>query len=356
MLELPASGAEAENLRPTMPQSTSLRTRRRSNLESAIHSDLRSFDERESEVMNLLDQSHHNLLNSKGNRSQVGQALDGLFGGLNNHRLSCSPEHWQSLIQTCRNHPLLAVVHEDPFTGRAFSKPRGYAGDAQLIDLIYGPEDRMPEPEATPLGLDIYRYTTSAPAAEGVRARRAFIADLIDSTTTEQPGRHMLAIAAGHLREANLTTAMRRRRIERFVALDSDQVSLQEVDRAYGSYGVETVHASFAVLVTNRLQIGSFDVIYSTGLFDYLNQNTGRRLVTTMFDMLKPNGQLVVANFLPGIRDIGYMEAFMDWKLIYRTRQEMVDLTSEINESEIRNLALFAEENRNIIFLHITKK
>ena len=165
-----------------------------------------------------------------------------------------------------------------------------------------------------------------------------------------------MAIAAGHLREANLSTAVRRKRIGRFVALDSDPVSLQEVDRAYGSYGVETVPSSFAVLITNRLKIGKFDLIYSTGLFDYLSQNTGRRLVTTMFDMLKPGGELVVANFLPGIRDIGYMEAFMDWKLIYRRRQEMVDLTAEINESEISHLALFAEENRNIIFLRVAKK
>ena len=214
----------------------------------------------------------------------------------------------------------------------------------------------MPAPQASPLGLDIYSYTTSAPAAEGVRARRGFIADLIDTTTSERPDQHILAIAAGHLREANLTTAVRRQRIGRFVALDSDPVSLAEVDRAYGSYGIETVPASFSVLITNRLQIGTFDLIYSTGLFDYLNVNTGRRLVTTMFDMLKPGGHLVVANFLPGIRDIGFMEAFMDWKLVYRTRQDMVDLTAEINESEIQHLSLFAEENRNIIFLHVTKK
>ena len=102
--------------------------------------------------------------------------------------------------------------------------------------------------------------------------------------------------------------------------------------------------------------MGQFDLIYSTGLFDYLNANTGRRLVSTLFDMLKPRGQLVVANFLPGIRDIGFMEAFMDWKLIYRTRQDMVDLTMEIEESDLRDMTLFAEENRNIIFLRVTKK
>ena len=343
-------------LRQFMSSTSTLTTRRRNALQETLSNERKSLAERQIEVSVLLDESYRLLTEAHGNKEMVGRALDGLFGTLNQQRLGSSDEDWQQLIKQCREHALLSVIHEDPFTGRAFQKPRGYAGDAEMIDMIYGPEDRMPEPAATPLGLDIYRYTSFAPAAEGVRARRAYIADLIDETTTRKPGQEILAIAAGHLREAHLTTSVRRGRIGRFVALDSDAVSLQEVQRAYGSYGVETVPASFGVLITNRLNIGQFDLVYSTGLFDYLNENTGRRLVTTMFDMLKPGGEMVVANFLPGIRDIGYMETFMDWKLIYRTRQDMVNLTAEIDESEISNLSLFAEENQNIIFLRVAKK
>lgn len=312
--------------------------------------------ERGTELSVLLDDTYHLLLDSNGNRDQVGQALDGLFGGLYRDKLSSTDESWQAAIEQCRLHPLLRTIHEDPFTGRAFAKPRGYAGDAELLDLIYGPEERWPEPKATALGLDIYRYTSAAPAAEGVRARRGFVANLIDRTTAEKPGQHILAIAAGHLREAQLTASVRRGKIGRLVALDADPVSLKEVDRAYGTYGVESVAAPFSMLITNRVQVGQFDLIYSTGLFDYLNKSTGRRLVSTLFRMLNPGGKLVVANFMPGIRDVGYMEAFMDWKLIYRNRQDMVDLTMEVSESEIRDVTLFAEDSRNIIFVEVTKQ
>jgi hypothetical protein len=102
--------------------------------------------------------------------------------------------------------------------------------------------------------------------------------------------------------------------------------------------------------------LGQFDLVYTTGLFDYLNQSTGQHLVTTLFRMLRPGGKLVVANFLPGIRDVGFMETYMDWNLIYRNRQSMVDLTAQIDESDIRNLTLFTEENRNIIFIQVTKQ
>lgn len=318
--------------------------------------DTQVFSSREVELAELLDQTHELLLDSDGNQATVFRALDGLFGGLQLQKMSCTPEEWRRQVQACRNHALLPMIHQDPFTYRAFSKPRGYAGDAEMMDLIYAPEERWPEPHATPLGLQIYRFTSAAPAAEGVRARRAFIADLIDYSSSSKPNQHILAVAAGHLREASITTAVRRRRFGRFVAMDVDAVSLKEVDRAYGPYGVETVPAPFVSLIKNRVNVGRFDLIYSTGLFDYLSETIGCRLVTTLFSMLNPGGQLIIANFMPAIRDIGYMEAFMDWNLIYRTRRDMVNLTTDIDEAEIRDLSIFAEDSRNIIFFRLTKR
>jgi extracellular factor (EF) 3-hydroxypalmitic acid methyl ester biosynthesis protein len=95
--------------------------------------------------------------------------------------------------------------------------------------------------------------------------------------------------------------------------------------------------------------------VYSTGLFDYLDARVGRRLVTAMFQMLRPGGSLVVANFLPGIRDIGYMEAFMDWRLVYRNRLDMVELTMDIPEEKVKSVNITSEDCKNIIFLELTR-
>jgi hypothetical protein len=35
--------------------------------------------------------------------------------------------------------------------------------------------------------------------------------------------------------------------------------------------------------------------------------------------MLKPGGRLLVANFLHDLPNVGYMESFMGWPLIYRS-------------------------------------
>jgi len=286
----------------------------------------------------------------------VSRSLDRLFDSLRSRKLTAEPQQWDGLVNTARQHPLRKIIHTDPFTRRAFDKPRGYAGDAELLDFIYGREEQWPAPRASSIGRHIFDYTTACPASEGVLARRGFIADLIDRLAVESHRPHILSVASGHLREAGLAAAVKRRRIGRLVALDADAESLKEVQKCYSCLGVETVQAQIRGLLTNRLDLGKFDLVYTTGLFDYLQQSLGRRLVSNMFGMLRPGGQLVVANFLPGIHDVGYMEAYMDWFLIYRTRKDMVDLTMEIPEKEIREIALFAEENENIIFLQVLRR
>ena len=281
--------------------------------------------------------------------------MDELFHGLEAQRRAVAPAEWQACIEACHRHPIRHLVHQDPFTYRAYAKPRGYAGDAEMLDFIYGREEGWSPPLATPLGQQIFDYTTQAPAAEGVRARRAFIAALIDRMAAEDRNLEILSVAAGHLREASLCATVKRRRFRRFLALDTDGISLGEVQRSYGRYGVEVVAANVRRLIARKLALGHFDLVYSTGLFDYVGPAAGRRLVAVMFDLLKPAGRLVVANFLPGIRDRGYMEAYMDWRLVYRTRHEMVDITMEIPQRLIRDITLFAEENQNIIFVQVRR-
>ena len=300
----------------------------------------------------LLNQVYGKLIEGK-----IAEGMDDLLLGLQTRLQSSSDQEWAEFVSMCLHHPIKELLHQDPFTHRAFTKPRGYAGDAVLIDYIYGREEHWPLPEeTTEMGRRIFDYTSASPAPEGVRARREYIANMLDRLVEEIERPHVLSIAAGHMREAILSSAVRRRKLGRLVALDSDTDSLEEIDRSYGRYGIEVVPASIRQVLTRKTNLGDFDLVYTTGLFDYLQQSTAQRLTSAMFDLLRPRGRLLVANFLTGIRDIGYMESFMDWKLIYRTRQEMLEVSAEIPQAEIRDIRIFTEENQNIIFLQITKR
>jgi hypothetical protein len=50
------------------------------------------------------------------------------------------------------------------------------------------------------------------------------------------------------------------------------------------------------------------------------------------------------------------MESFMDWKLIYRSHPQMLDLAMSIDRSRIHDIRLKTEESQHIVFLLVTKK
>lgn len=264
-------------------------------------------------------------------------------------------DEWKKRIKLIRESKLLSLVHQDPFTYRAFTKPRGYAGDAVMMDFIYSQEENWQRPEASELGQSVFQYTTNAAASAGVRSRREFIAECLDDVARTHVSPSALAIACGHLREASMSSAVRRRRFKEFLALDADADSLKEVDRSYSRYGIRTYLADIRKMLTGRLDYGKFDLIYSTGLYDYLNAKIAKKLTRHLFSMLQPGGKLVIANFLPTIDDIGYMEACMDWFLIYRDRFDMLGLTELIEQSEIQGVTISVEENQNIVFLEVVR-
>lgn len=72
-----------------------------------------------------------------------------------------------------------------------------------------------------------------------------------------------------------------------------------------------------------------------------------------LFEHLKPGGRLLIANFLPGIKECGYMEAFMDWKLIYRTVDQFVELTAPLSRY-VNNT--FTDVNRYVVYVELMKK
>ena len=294
-------------------------------------------------------------LRTQENPAAISDVVRRLFVECKRLRDHLAPDEWSHCVKQIRDSSLLELVHQDPFTHRAFTKPRGYAGDAVMMDYIYGVEEDWTPPNSSALGAGVFQYTTSAAASAGVRSRREFIAEKLDEVARTTMSPDVLAIACGHLREASMSSAVRRGKFGRFVASDADAESLGEVDRAYGRLGVSTQIADIRKMLTGKLDFGTFDLVYSTGLYDYLNEKIGKRLTYHLFSMLKPGGKLVVANFLPTIDDIGYMEACMDWFLIYRDRIDMIGLTELIDQSEIRDIRVSVEENQNIIFLEITR-
>src|SRR5574341_374332 len=285
------------------------------------------------------------------------EALDTLFDGLYQLRRSASPEDWRQFIHdTCITHPLRHVLHQEPITRRSSEKPRGYSGDAVLLDLIY--RERCAETiidHSSTLGKMIYTYNIERPSAKSLRLRRDLIATMIDEVAVKTPAPDILSIACGHMRELSLTRAFPARRLGRIVGLDHDPETIHYVQQHLAEQGVQTVHANALHLLKDPLALGQFDLIYVSGLCDYLNQTMAQRIAQVMFKMLKPGGRMLIINAVPAFVDACYMEAFMGWDLIYRDLDELAEIAAALPREDIAKQDIFLEEAQHFAFLLIER-
>jgi extracellular factor (EF) 3-hydroxypalmitic acid methyl ester biosynthesis protein len=274
--------------------------------------------------------------------------------GLNTVRNAVTPAEWGAMINNdIAPHPIRPKLHEDPFTRRAYEKPRGYPGDAPLLDLIYG--DVPPSERPTPFGERLHRWAGTQPACSSVKERRRILASLIDQIAAEHPMPRIFSLACGHLREAQASEAVRGGAVREFVAVDQDTESLALIEREQRKHRVTPVHLTVRRFLTSPTSLGSFDLVYAAGLYDYLEERVAAALTKAMFSALRPGGTLLVANFAPELRDIGYMEAIMDWNLIYRTEVEVARFVSGIPAGEIAQTTITRDSGRNVIYLSLRK-
>jgi hypothetical protein len=74
-----------------------------------------------------------------------------------------------------------------------------------------------------------------------------------------------------------------------------------------------------------------------------------------MFTMLRPGGTLFIANFAPELIDIGYMEALMDWVLIYRNEAQIDRLAASVPEKQIASRDVSRDVTGNVVHLVLSR-
>ncbi|WP_187272983.1 class I SAM-dependent methyltransferase [Methylobacterium sp. WL69] len=242
---------------------------------------------------------------------------------------------------------------EDPYTHHAFTKPRGFAGDASLIDLFYG--HRSGAEAETSTGRFLFETLMRFPSCESVRFRRGYYGAFIDRVTSEQGGKaDVLAIACGHMREAKFSRAVTDGAVN-LTGIDSDPLAVAEAQRSLALPNVTVRNDSVIDFIRRRAWGETYDGIYASGLFDYLDVRIGRKVVETAFTALRPGGTLSIANYLPTIVEQGYMDLVMDWRLIYRTSSDMLVLTTNLPQDQA-DVMVWTDPLDAVVYLTVTKR
>lgn len=183
--------------------------------------------------------------------------------------LAAQNEALANFRNVCQRHPLHQIALQDPFTARAFNKPRGYAGDAVMLDYIYRPRHL----QLSELGAAVHMMTTGVSAARSILWRRDHLGAEISKTAGRVRNGRILSVASGHLRELDIVRSMVPHRDFEIVALDQDGKSLQEAVNSNPDFNIRPLNKSISYLFKAE-DNSKYDLIYSAGLFDYLPANT----------------------------------------------------------------------------------
>lgn len=258
-------------------------------------------------------------------------------------------------------HPLVLC---SPFLHRTFTKPLGYAGDYEMVNMML----RSPYEGSSTFAKILNSALLNTEPVVAHRNRIDYLLELLRDETRQRAHTERTRIfnlACGPAVE-----------IGRFLT-ECEESDLAEIDLL--DFNAETLHDTGERLRQERQKAGretplrfyqrsvhqllkasaqggdneftGYDVVYCAGLFDYLSQRVCARLVELFCTMAKPGGKVVVTNVASCNPRIAWMEYLMEWNLIYRDEREMFDLVPK--HMKIRDSRVLADATGVNLFLEI---
>lgn len=258
-------------------------------------------------------------------------------------------------------HPLMMC---SPFMYRAYSKPLGYAGDYQMVQMMLSDPWEGSNTFAKILNASALRH--NAPAAHRNRIDLLLQALRLESQRAASEGRRLkvLNIGCGPAVE-----------VERFIETEelANQVDITLVD-----FNLETldyvrkkilpkarelrpnmrveieqrsVHEIIQLSIEGKAaDVTNFDLIYSAGLFDYFRDTTCGFLIQHFYSQVHPGGQVIVSNVTPQHSSEAIMGLVMEWTLELRDEKQMLTLAPGLGRQEV-----YSDSTGVNVFLSVRK-
>ena len=225
---------------------------------------------------------------------------------------------------------------------RGYTKPLGYPGDFELMNLVYDWTRNGPTVYSQllhRLGLDV---------GEFMKNRMEAVLKEIEALVAEK-GRNriarVLSLGSGPAREVELYLSNRglQTRHVAFTLIDQEQAALNyslekihpHVLTSNGHATVQCLNLSFHDILRGGSTFENLprqDLIYSVGLLDYLVDRRAKSIVQQLYGLLAPGGLMILGNMNETPLSILWpMEFIADWSLYYRSEADMLGWTYGLN-------------------------
>lgn len=239
-------------------------------------------------------------------------------------------------------HPFMLC---DPFSHRTYSKPLGFAGDYEMVNMMLRESENN--------GSSIYSRIinilfTSVAAAEAHRNRVRMLETIIIEEAERVISEEQRIFTAFNL---GCGPAVEIQRVVRnfenadacsFILCDFNQETLDyartKLNEATARSGREPLLSFVKKSVDQLLREDqmatesdhqSADLVYCAGLYDYFPDHICGRLTSLLYDRVKPGGLLIITNVHPSNPNRYGMEHLLEWYLVYRDENDILALVPD---------------------------
>ena len=214
------------------------------------------------------------------------------------------------------------------FIDIVYTKPRGYAGDFETINMIY---ENRPTGDGR-IGPLVDRWILGEPHCSATRQRRGTVSAHIARLLAASPPEANLlvtSLAVGPGREFFDALELDRRGQVHITGVDIDPDSLNFVAERASAVGVlpriRLVQGNIIRMATGKapIELPPQHLVYSIGLMDYLQEPVVVKCLDWMFDILEPGGEAIIGNFDSRNPTKAFMDYIGEWVLIHRTPEDL---------------------------------
>lgn len=258
-------------------------------------------------------------------------------------------------------------ILQSPFSERCFVKPLGYPGDYGMVELMLG----NPYQGKTLFAKLLNNAFLETGPVQAHQNRIEYLVESIQETASQRAAlgqrTRILNLGCGPADEI-------RRLIERdpcaeycdFELLDFSDVTLRYTEgkiaescrEAGREVSINFIEESIQGFLKKAARgegflPESYDIVYCAGLFDYLSQPFCAKLTTTFYDLVQAGGLVMVTNVSKHNTIPFVMEDFLEWTIIDRSEEEMLELVPGERLGLLNDLK--SDRTRINLFLELRK-
>ena len=229
-----------------------------------------------------------------------------------------------------------------------YRKPLGYPGDFMMMNYIYDYHAGRYLGKTTFEKL-INRYTCNIPISKSNIGRKEYLKKQIEKVIRSHLDPSLLSVGSGPLRElVELLTEGKIAKPFSFACVDFEKKAIAHAEKELaklpsGKRGLIRERFVIGDVVSIirkkdfRAALGQHDLIYVSGVFDYLSDRLASALAEQLFRLLKGGGRLIIVNAsLQRSSHRAYYEILGEWDMYHRTEEEMLNWVRPESRPSIR--------------------